>query len=780
MNTDNLLWYTKEAADFNSALPIGNGRMGAMVYGGAKKEILKLNEDSIYSGGKRHRLNPNAFESVQEIRELLLEEKIQEAEKIAFEKLQGVPPQARHYMPLGDLTICQEFTGKAREYRRSLDLTEAIASVNFHDDAGIRFTREVFASYPAQLLFVCFTSDTEGKINFSAHLDGREDYYDENRPAGKNTILYTGGTGSRDGIFFAAGMSVLAKNGTVQAVGNELRVRNADEAVICISMETSFYQGDFYIQAVMDRLQEMTDSAQDLTERIQKYKSEHIKDYQKLYDRVKFDLQDNSGGKAAILPTNERLLRLRGNEDDDKQCQALIHDNKLIVLYYNYARYLMIAGSRPGSQPLNLQGIWNADMSPVWGSRFTVNVNTEMNYWSVETCNLPECHLPLFDLLKRIRQNGTITAKEMYHCRGFCCHHNTDLWGDTAPHDLWMPATIWAMGAAWLCLHIFEHYQFTQDRAFLEQHFGMLCESALFFMDYLFENKQGYLVTGPSVSPENTYLTKSGAKGSLCIAPSMDTQIIRVLFQNVIRASEILDQKQDFAQELKIMLEKLPPISVGKYGQIMEWAEDYDEVEVGHRHISQLFALYPADLISPQKTPKLASASRATMIRRLIHGGGHTGWSCAWIINMWARLHDNDMAYENLRKLLVDSTGLNLLNSLPPFQIDGNFGGAAGIAEMLLQSHSGEIHLLPALPKSWETGSISGLCARGGFEISMTWKDQKLVHAEILSHHGQPCALRTAGVVSVHRKDDTSVSASLRDGVICFETEPETCYFIKA
>ncbi|MDE5754773.1 MAG: glycoside hydrolase family 95 protein, partial [Oscillospiraceae bacterium] len=385
MNTDNLLWYTKEAADFNSALPIGNGRMGAMVYGGAKKEILKLNEDSIYSGGKRHRLNPNALEGVHEIRELLLEEKIQEAEKIAFEKLQGVPPQARHYMPLGDLTICQAFTGKAREYRRSLDLTEAIVSVNFHDDAGIRFTREVFASYPAQLLFVYFTSDTEGKINFSAHLDGREDYYDENRPVEKNMILYTGGTGSRDGIFFAAGMSVLTKNGTVQAVGNELRVRNADEAVICISMETSFYQGDFYIQAVMERLQEMTDSAQDLTERIQKYKSEHIKDYQKLYNRVKFDLQDNSGGKAAILPTNERLLRLRGNEDDDKQCQALIHDNKLIVLYYNYARYLMIAGSRPGSQPLNLQGIWNADMSPVWGSRFTVNVNTEMNYWSVET-----------------------------------------------------------------------------------------------------------------------------------------------------------------------------------------------------------------------------------------------------------------------------------------------------------------------------------------------------------------------------------------------------------
>lgn len=765
------LWYKHPAKDFNSALPVGNGRIGCMVYGSADAERISLNEDSVWSGGKRERNNPDAFEGFQEIRRLLMEERIPEAEKIAFEKMQGVTPSSRHYMPLGNLYIDMQLGGKAREYTRMLDLKTAVASVSFTVNE-ITYDRDVFVSAPDNVMVVHISASEPGMINIKAGIDGRDDYYDDCRPCKENAILFNGGTGSRDGIFFAAVLGATSVGGSVCTRGGKVVAENADEVTLILSVGTSFYHGENYEDsAILDAEFAMESTYDELIYR-------HISDYSELFNRVSIDFEDNSDG-GRELPTDERLCRLNGDEGDYKECKLEIVDSQLMSLYFNYGRYLMISASRPGSQAMNLQGIWNEDMIPVWGSRYTINVNTQMNYWPAEVCNLSECHLPLFDLIERMREPGRGTAKKMYGCNGFVCHHNTDIWGDAAPQDLWMPATIWPMGAAWLCLHIYEHYLFTGDIEFLAAKYDTMREAAVFFTEYLMENNQGQLVTGPSVSPENTYRTEGGITGSLCIGPTMDTEIIMTLFMNVIESSRILGRDEKFAEKLKDILEKLPPLKVGKYGQIQEWAVDYDEVEVGHRHVSHLFALHPSNLISPSKTPALAKAARATLVRRLIHGGGHTGWSRAWIMNMWARLGDGGMAYENMRQLLASSTNPNMLNSHPPFQIDGNFGGTAAVASCLMQSHCGEIHILPALPPLWENGSVNGLCARGGFEVSIEWKDGKLRTASIISRNGGICSIRCKETVSISCPGGT-VDAKTDGSVISFMSEAGQTYLLKA
>ncbi len=767
---ESVLWYNDPAADFNSALPVGNGRIGGMIYGRPEKELIELNEDSVWSGGKRNRLNPDALEGLKEVRQLLSEEKIPEAEKLAFSKLQGVTPNSRHYMPLGNLYIDMKLQGAAREYKRGLDLENALAFTEFIS-GETSYKREVFVSEPDSVMVVHLSAEN-GTLEFSAYIDGRDDYYDDNRPVKDNIIMYSGGTGGKNGIFFAATLAASSTDGKVYTQGGKIYIENATDAMLILAARSSYYTDEAYEDAALMDAEYALECTYD------ELRYRHICDYGELYDRVSFSLNDNSEG-GCELPTDERILRMRGNDFDDKECDRHIHDNGLMVLYFNYARYLMISGSRPGTLPLNLQGIWNHDMQPLWGSRFVVNVNTQMNYWCAESCNLSECHLPLFDLLEKVRGDGRKTAKEMYGCSGYVCHHNTDLWGDTAPQDLWMPATIWPMGGAWLALHVFEHYEYTQDKDFLREKYSLMREAAEFFTDYLIENKDGKLVTCPSVSPENTYLTESGVKGCLCTGPSMDSQIIAVLFEDVIKSSEILDTDHNFAEKLKAMLEKLPKPEIGKYGQIKEWAVDYDEVEIGHRHISQLFALYPADLITPYKTPKLSDAARATLIRRLIHGGGHTGWSRAWITNMWARLFDSNMVYENLQKLIAYSTHPNMLNNLPPFQIDANFGGTAGMVEALLQSHSGEINLLPALPEEWQSGEIKGLRAKGGFEVSIKWENGKLSTAEIKSLSGNKCVLRPNTVISISC-DGENVNSSLSEGIISFDTEKDRVYTIRS
>ena len=772
MKSESRIWYRKPAVNFDNALPLGNGRIGAMDYGVAVDEVISLNEDSIWSGGHRNRNNPDAYEGMLEIRKLIDQGQLKAAEKLAFQKMQGLCSDSRSYLPLGNLFIHMEDVGKVRDYSRELDLQSAVTNTEYTIN-DVKYLRQIFVSAPDNVLVVHIHSDQPGKISFTANIDGREGFYDNNRPCDdkENVIMYTGGCGGKDGINFAAFMTAVAEGGTVKTQGAKLVVENADEATIMLSVSTDFYSEIYEDSALMDLEYAAECNYSELLYR-------HIEDYRKLYSRVEFSLPE-SAEEVQNMPTNERLIRLRGSQFDDKECVRDIADPGIVTLFFNYARYLMISSSREGTQPMTMQGIWNEDMRPKWGSRYVVNVNTQMCYWLSETLNLSECHLPLFDLLERVRENGTVTAREMYHCRGFVCHHNTDIWGDTAPQDMCQSSTLWPSGAAWLCLHIFEHYRFTGDKEFLKSKYETMKQAALFFVDYMIEDENGRLIVSPSVSPENSYKTSFGTTGAICKGASMDSQIITELFKDVIESSEIIDTDKEFAEELKKLLEKIPQPKTGKYGQIQEWAEDYDEVEVGHRHVSQLFGLFPGNLISVKSTPKLADAARATLIRRLIYEDGHFGWSYAWNMNMWARLGDGQMAFENLQKLFLYSLSPNLLNNYPPFQIDANLGSVAAIAEMIMQSQNDEIHLLPALPDRWSEGSVSGLCARGGFEVSIEWKDKKVVKAEIISHLGTVCKLRCASTVSVLSSDDKPINTKIENELICFETEKDKKYIIK-
>lgn len=762
------LWYENPATIFEEALPVGAGRFGAMVFGDPHNELLKLNEDSVWSGGKRSRRNPNALEGFHAVRKMLLEGKIADAEKVAFEKMQGCPPNSRHYMPLGNLSLCQHLPeGKVTNYRRSLDVTTAIQKTVFTIGDAL-YTRSIFCSAPAQVMVIHLQAENGAKITCDLSLDGRDDYYDGNyvKQTDNGAVLcYTGSMGGKDGIHFAVAVQATATDGVVTSYGNTLRIENAVNATVVLGVRTNYYHPDADLLAMAQ-----SDTAFALSHSYIALKKDHLADYGALYDRCDISLgaEDKT---AKLIPTDALLDAVKSGD--------LTHRNALIGLYFRYGRYLMIAASRVGSLPMNLQGIWNQDMWPAWGSRFTININTEMNYWPAEQCALQECHLPLFDLIERMRLDGRLTAKEMYACDGFCAHHNTDLWGDCAPQDLWMPATLWPMGAAWLCLHIYEHYCFSGDVDFLREKYPTLREAAVFFTDFLMPMPDGQLVTCPSVSPENTYRLPNGEKGNLSIAPSMDTQIIAALFDAVIASAAILDTDHAFAEKCTQMRGKLPKPAIGKHGQIMEWAEDYDEEEPGHRHISQLFALHPAHMITPEHTPELARAADATLTRRLSHGGGHTGWSRAWIANMYARLQNSEAVLSHMTQLMQHSTASNLFDMHPPFQIDGNFGGTAAIAESLMQSNADGIRLLPACPDAWSEGAFYGMRAYGGFTVSAKWHNGTLCAAQVLSENGNICKITLPNHAIVTTIGGSKIDTiNEADGTTVFATQPHSTYLV--
>jgi len=720
------LIYSKEATIWDEALPLGNGFLGAMVFGSVMREKLSLNEDSLWSGARKNRHNPDAKTYLPQIRKLLFEGKIQEAEKLTHQALFSPNPHPAHYEPLGDLCLDFPHHGKAiKNYERSLDLETAIVTISYQVEE-VTYKREYFISAPDQVLVMRLTADVPNSINFDVDFE-RDRNLDQLERDGEGRIVARGRSLGEHGVNFATMYRLQNEGGNVDIIGATLRLENADAATLLLCARTDVRNADpqAWCREVL--------SAEFEFERLKK---KHIADYQAFYQRVQVDFKGDD--QKVKLPTDERLKLVASGEQD----------NDLLALYFQFGRYLLISSSRQGSFAANLQGIWNKEMLPPWGSKYTININIEMNYWLAENCNLSELHEPFFDLLELMKESGKETAQKMYGCRGMIAHHNTDIFGDTAPVDKYMPATIWFGSVAWFCHHVWEHYLYTLDVDFLKKYYDTIKEASLFFVDFLVEDDKGRLVVTPSTSPENTYRLPNGQSGVLCYGASMDSQIVNELFTIFLNCSELLSEDKELANEIRTMKAKLPPIEIGKQGQVMEWAEDYEEAEPGHRHISHLFALYPANQISVSTTPELAKAARKTLDLRLAGGGGHTGWSRAWIINFWARLLDGEKVYENLQALLAHSTLPNLLDNHPPFQIDGNFGGAAGIAEMLLQSQDGEIHLLPALPKEIPSGSVKGLCARGGFVIDMTWVDGCLQTFNVFSKTGVPCIVKISENVS--------------------------------
>jgi alpha-L-fucosidase 2 len=748
----NILWYASPAPVWDHALPIGNGRLGAMVFGGANSganngdlqdsaknaplmdgsltsgadEHLQLNESSLWQGSRANRLNPQAHKAFPEIRKLLLESngfdgaKISAAEKLAQQDLIGIPTAMPGYTTLGDLYLRSSSTGSISDYRRQLDLDTGVVRITYSIN-GVHYVREMFASVPDEVIVVQITADRKGAVGFRASLDRPADF--SVRTRGQDTLVLREGADHKEQIRFAGEALVLPTGGSAHEENSEIVVTGADAVTILIAAATDFKGGTFMGGDPEEQCERVLAQAKARSAITIRAREEAI--YQPIFRGMALHL-GSAVSANDDLPTDDRIKRVSAGADD----------LGLQELYFQFARYLLITSSRPAGLPANLQGLWAAGINNPWGSKYTININTEMNYWLAEPAGLGESTLPLINLIDMVRNptsgTGRQVARDYYGAQGFVVHHNTDLWGDADPIDGYQWG-VWPMGGAWLSLHAWDHYAFTLDKSFLrDRAWPILHDASLFFLDYLVDDGSGHLVTGPSISPENRYRLPDGTDHSLTMAPTMDIEIVRELFTRTIEAGRILGENTAFLKQTEDARNKLPPFAIGKHGQLQEWQRDYDEPEPGHRHISHLWALFPGTQISPEHTPDLAKAARVSLQRRLAAGGGQTGWSRAWVVNYWDHLHEGKQAYDSLQVMIRQSTFPNLMDTHPPgvFQIDGNLGAANGMLEALVQSqwmpNAAEIELLPAAPEQWNEGDLQGVHVRGGAVLDLTWQNGKV------------------------------------------------------